>query len=105
MSSGASISDASGHRVNHDLFPFDIQVGGDLQAIWQGLGHGRGEDVGGSKEGVARNTRPSENDQVPLGSPLGSGDLNIGVGGIGGKSGVAGIDQNQRCKSCRGAEG
>ena len=105
MSSGASFRDASGHRVNHDLSPLDIQAGGDLQVIWQSLGHSRGEDMGGGKEGVTANTRPSEHNQVPLGSLLCSGNLNIGVGGVSGESGVAGVDQDRGCKSCCGTEG
>ena len=104
MSSGASFRDANGHRVNHDLSPLDIQAGEDPWVIWQSPGYSRGKDVGGGKEGVAANTRPSKHNQVPLGSPLCSGNLNIGVGGIGGESSIAGIDQNGGRKICLGAE-
>jgi len=105
MGRGGLFGDASGYRANHDLTPFDIQAGGDLRVIWQGLGYGRGEDVGGGEKGVATDTRASKHDQVPLGHPLCSGHPNIGVGGIGGEGGIASIDENWRRKSCCGAEG
>jgi len=105
MGSGASHRDASRNQVNQNLSPLDIQAGGDRRILWQDPGHGRCEEVRGGKEGVARNTGTSEHDQVPLGRPLGSGHSNIGMGGIGGECGVAGINQNWGRKSCLGAEG
>ena len=39
MSSGVILSDASRYRVNHDLAPFDIQVGRDPQVS------GRAQDI------------------------------------------------------------
>jgi len=105
MGSGASFRDASGHGVNHDLTPLNIQAGGDPRVIWQGPGDSSGEDVGGGEEGVATDTGTSKHNQVPLGSPLCSRDPNIGVGGIGGQHSVAGVDQYQRRKGCLGTEG
>jgi len=84
MSSGASFGDASGHGVNHDLSPLDIEAGGDPRVIWQDPGDSRGEDMGGGEKGVARDTGPRKHDQVPLGRPLSSRDPNVGVSGIGG---------------------
>jgi len=105
MGRGGLFGDASGHRVNHDLSPFDIQAGGNPRVIWQGPGYGSGEDMGGGEEGVATDTGTSKDDQVPLGHPLCSGHLNVGVSGIGRECGVAGVDQNWRRKSCLGVQG
>ena len=105
MGSGASLRDASRHRVNQHLTPLDIEAGGDRRVLWQGPGYGRREEVGGGEKGVARDTRTSEHDQVPLGRPLCSGHPNVGVGRIGGERGVASEDQNWGHKSCLGAEG
>jgi len=79
MCVGVSFNNASGYGINHNLTPLDILAGGDLWVVWQSPGYGGGEKGGGSKEGVTTDTRTSEHDQVPLGCPLCSGHLNIGV--------------------------
>ena len=103
--SGVILSNASRYRVNHDLAPFDIQAGRDLWVIWQGTGYSGGEKRGSGKECVVHDIWSSKNDQVPLGRPLCSGNLNIGVDRISGKGGIANVDQDRGSKNCSGPQG
>ena len=105
MRRGVILRDAIRHGVNHDLAPFDIQVGGDPQVIWQGLGYSRGKEGGGGKERVARDVWPSKDDQVPLGRPLCSRNPNIGLDRISGEHGIADVDQNRGSESRSGPQG
>jgi len=105
MHLGVSFNDASGYRVNHDLTPLDILMGGDARLIWQSLGYSSGKEGGGSEECFMTDAWTCKNDQVPLGHPLGSRHPNIGVDQIGGESGVANIDQKRGCSGCFSTEG
>ena len=104
MGSRVSLRDASRNRVDQNLAPLDIQVGRNCRILWQDPGHSRCKEVGGGEEGVTQDTGTSKDDQVPLGRPLSSGHLNIGMGGISGEHGIAGIDQNRGHKGCLGTE-
>ena len=95
MCRGVILGDASRYGINHDLAPFDIQVGGDPWVIWQGPGYSRGEEGGSGKECITCDIQTSKDDQVPLGRPLHSGNLDIGVDRIGSKGSIADIDQNR----------
>jgi len=78
---------AERNAVDKNLTPFDIgarrQAGRARQR--KPRGDSGGEDVGGGEESVLRGVRPTENDQIALGSPPRGGDLHIGVNGLGGK--------------------
>ena len=105
MHRGVILRDTSRHRVNHDLAPFDIQAGGDPWVIWQGPGYSGGEEGGGGEECVMRDVRSGKNNQVPLGGPLRSRNLNIGMDRIRGKGGITDVDQNRGSKSHNGPQG
>jgi len=102
---GVSVNNASGHGTNHDFAPLDILAGGDCRLIWQSPGYCSGKEGGGGKKCFAADTWTCKNDQVPLGCPLGSRHLNIGMDRIGGESRVANIDQNRGRSGCFSAEG
>ena len=102
---GVSFNDASGYGINHNLTPFDIQAGGNPWVIWQGLGDSGSEEGRGGKEGIVANTGTGKNDQVPLGRPLCSRHLNIGVNGIGRKHSITHVDQNRGCSCHLGTKG
>jgi len=97
---GVTFNNTSGDRVNHDLTPLDILVGGNCGLIWQSPGHSSSEEGGSGKKYFATDARTHKNNQVPLGHPLGSRHPNIGVDWIGGESGVANVDQDRGCSGC-----
>jgi len=82
-----------------------ILAGGDPQVIWQGLGYSGGEEEGSGKKGITADSGTSKHDQVPLGSPLCSGNPNIGVDRISRKRGVTDVDQNRGHSSRLGTKG
>ena len=107
MRRGVILGDTSRHGINHDLAPFDIQAGRDLWVIWQAwdIVEVRREEVVKREESIVHDVWSGKNDQVPLGRPLRSGNLNIGVDRIGRESGVADIDQDRGSKSHGGPQG
>jgi len=105
MCVGVSFNNASRHGTNHDFAPLDILVGGDRGLVWQSPGYGSGKEGGGGEKCFAADAWTCKNNQVPLGRPLGSGHLNIGVDRIGRESGVANVDQSRGHSGCFSAEG